>query len=183
MNSAVLWIYGLSGSGKTTLSQKVASMFHGVQRQCLILDGDQLRSGLSKDLRFSSDDRTENIRRASEIAKIACSQNILVLAAFITPELRMRSLARDIVHPFKFIEIYLNCNVETCAKRDVKGLYASAAKGTTSNLSGVGSKFEYPDDADLVVDTYNSSIQRSAECIWNYAVLNSLCCAETPKGA
>jgi adenylyl-sulfate kinase len=124
----------------------------------ITLDGDELRSGLNADLGFSIEARTENIRRAAELAKLACSQGNVVLAAFITPTAELRGKARAIVTPHPFAEIYLACDYATSAQRDPKGLYAKAAAGTLTQFTGRDSAFEVPKCADLTINTASDSV-------------------------
>ena len=158
----VFWLYGLSGSGKTTLSRLAAAELSSAGIPCLILDGDDFRSGISSDLGFSAEDRTENIRRAAEIAELACRQGLVVLAAFITPEIAMRDMARRIISSGPFFEVYLSCNYETFASRDVKGLYRKASEGALRQFTGKDSAFEPPVQPDLAID---SGIAEKDQCI------------------
>lgn len=165
---SVFWIYGLSGSGKTTLTTCVSSTLKQMNIPALSLDGDTFRKGLSKDLGFTSVDRMENIRRAAEVAKLICEQDQVVLAAFMTPEAEMRTLAKSIIAPLPFYEIFLDCDVGTCAQRDVKGLYAKLAKNAITNLPGKDVKFESPEKPDLAVDTQRLSLDQSREIVLRF---------------
>lgn len=158
----VIWFYGLSGSGKTTLTTSLAAELTERHLPCLLLDGDDFRAGLSADLGFTHADRAENIRRAAQVAKLACHQGFLVLAAFITPTRALRALARQIIHPMPFAEVYVDCDYATASRRDTKGLYAQAAAGQLPNFSGRDSPFEPPAQPDLHLET---STQTPAECI------------------
>jgi adenylyl-sulfate kinase len=154
----VFWFYGLSGSGKTTLSSGVADILQKQGIACLRLDGDLMRKGLCRDLGFSLADRMENIRRAAEIARLACDQGLVVLASFITPESRMRDSARSIVGAARFVDVYLNCDLATCSARDVKGLYRAAASGSLQQFTGHDSPFEVPDAPDWWLDTQHEPV-------------------------
>jgi adenylyl-sulfate kinase len=165
---SVFWIYGLSGSGKSTLSSCVAARLRKEGLPCLVLDGDEMRAGLCRDLGFTSHDRSENIRRAAEVAKSASRQGFIVLAAFITPEASMRQTARRIVEPTPFYEIFLRCDYATCANRDTKGLYARAARGEIENFSGMDGSFEVPLSSDLLIDTQNHSAEQSVSGILDF---------------
>ena len=125
----VLWLYGLSGSGKSTIANAAERKLNGAGRFTQILDGDNIRSGLNADLGFSDEDRLENIRRISEVAKLFLNAGCITLTSFITPKAELREMARKIVGPEDFLEVYVHASFETCAKRDVKGLYAKAKAG------------------------------------------------------
>ncbi len=159
--ASVFWIYGLSGAGKTTLSRLLAADLSADGLPCLVLDGDELRTGLNRGLGFSMADRAENIRRSAEVAKIACKQRFTVLAAFITPSREMRATAREIVEPLPFFELFLNCDFGTCAHRDVKGLYRTAADGSLRDFTGKDSSFELPLVPDLAIDTQHYTVEES----------------------
>lgn len=162
---AVFWFYGLSGSGKTTLSRGVARELRSQGIECLVLDGDVMRKGLCKDLGFSADDRMENIRRAAEIALVACEQGLVVLAAFITPEARMRDVARSILGSSRFIEIYLSCDLATCSARDVKGLYKASSTGKLQQFTGRDSPFEVPLSPEWQVDTQHEQVELAMSAV------------------
>jgi adenylylsulfate kinase len=164
----VLWLYGLSGSGKSTLANHLERRLHGEGLLVKLLDGDNVRSGLNRNLGFTDDDRFENIRRVAEVAKLFCDTGIITLAAFITPKKNMRILAREIVGDGDFIEAYVKCPFETCAERDVKGLYAKAQDGDIPQFTGKDSAFEEPDDLvpDLVIDTDSESENESLEKLY-----------------
>lgn len=151
--SAVLWFTGLSGAGKSTLAHAVEEVLH--QRGCrtFVLDGDNVRHGLSSDLGFSESDRRENIRRIAEAAKLMMEAGIITLTAFISPFRHDREAARNIVPHGDFIEIYCRASLETCEARDVKGFYKLARAGMIKNYTGIDSPYEIPLAAELVVDT------------------------------
>ncbi|MGF1484420.1 MAG: adenylyl-sulfate kinase [Opitutales bacterium] len=151
----VVWMYGLSGSGKSTLANALERQLFAEGRFTQILDGDNIRSGLNRDLGFSDEDRLENIRRIAEVAKLFCQAGIVTLTSFITPKRELRALAREVVGAEDFLEVFVKASFETCAQRDVKGLYAKAKAGEVQQFTGKDSAFEVPLDADgaLVVDT------------------------------
>lgn len=149
----VLWMYGLSGSGKSTLANLLERRLHGAGRLVKVLDGDNIRSGLNRNLGFSDADRLENIRRVSEVAKLFTESGIITIASFITPTNELRSLAREIIGDADFFEVYVKASYETCAKRDPKGLYAKVKAGEVAQFTGKDSAFEEPDRADLIIDT------------------------------
>jgi adenylyl-sulfate kinase len=149
----VIWFTGLSGAGKTTLA-------NGMNRYLLRkgyftkqFDGDEIRKGLNKDLGYSIDDRIENIRRTAEVAKLFADHGIVVICSFITPTRQMRQMVRDIVGKERFIEVYVNCPLEICEKRDVKGLYKKARQGLITDFTGIDSIYEIPQRPDIEVRT------------------------------
>jgi adenylylsulfate kinase len=154
----VLWFCGLSGSGKSTVAGGVERVLHSQGRYTVRLDGDNLRTGLNANLGFSDDDRLENIRRTAEVAKILSSNGAIVLCSLITPRGIHRDLARGILGE-DFAEIYVKASYQACEARDVKGLYAKAAKGEVANFTGRDSGFEEPQHAELVIDTEKLSIE------------------------
>lgn len=166
----VVWLYGLSGSGKTTLSRALALMLERQRHKLVSLDGDVLRSGLCSDLGFSDEDRFENIRRAAHVASLFSQAGLIVLASFITPQEKLRCLAREIIGKENFLGVYLNCGFAVCARRDVKGLYALAAARMLENFSGKDSVFEVPESADLVLNTGAESPEACAEKLFAHVL-------------
>ena len=162
----VVWLYGLSGSGKSTLANALERRLHAEGVLTQILDGDNIRSGLNNNLGFSDEDRTENIRRIAEVAKLFRNAGIVTLASFITPTNSLRQSAREIIGE-NFMDVYVHCTFETCAERDVKGLYAKAKSGGVKNFTGKDSAFEEPDSADLIIDTESQSESESLEILYN----------------
>ena len=157
----VLWLYGLSGSGKSTIANEVERVLHGDGRMTVILDGDNLRTGLNSNLGFSDEDRTENVRRVAETAKLLASQGIIVFVSVITPLRRHRAAAREIIGP-DFHEVYVKADFKTCAERDPKGLYAKAKEGKIGQFTGKDSGFEEPENPVLVLDTQARSVDQCA---------------------
>lgn len=149
----VVWLYGLSGSGKSTLAALLERNLHQSRILTTVLDGDNVRTGLNANLGFSDEDRRENIRRVSEVAKLFCRSGVVTLASFITPREELRALARATVGEEDFLGVYVKCAFETCAQRDVKGLYAKAAAGGVAQFTGKDSAFEEPAQEDLILDT------------------------------
>jgi len=151
----VIWLYGLSGSGKSTLAIALERRLLAEGFTLHLLDGDNVRTGLNRDLGFSEADRIENIRRVAEVAKLFNQAGVVVIASFITPFRSQREAARAIIGEDDFIETYIHASYETCAKRDPKGLYAKAAAGGVKQFTGRDSAFEGPDTASrsLVIDT------------------------------
>jgi adenylylsulfate kinase len=163
----VLWLYGLSGSGKSTIANEVERVLHGEGRMTVILDGDNLRTGLNSNLGFSDEDRTENVRRVAETAKLLAGQGIIVLVSVITPLRRHRAAAREIIGP-DFHEIYVRADFDTCAERDPKGLYAKAKEGKIGQFTGKDSGFEEPEDPALLLDTQARSVDQCAADLLGY---------------
>ena len=163
----VLWLYGLSGSGKSTIANEVERVLHSEGRMTVILDGDNLRTGLNSNLGFSDEDRTENVRRVAETAKLLAGQGIIVLVSVITPLRRHRAAAREIIGP-DFHEIYVKADFDTCAERDPKGLYAKAKEGKIEQFTGKDSGFEEPEDPALLLDTQARSVDQCAADLLGY---------------
>ena len=159
----VLWFTGLSGSGKSTLSQAVYKKLN--TSQATIIDGDVLRQGLCKDLGFSKEDRSENIRRAGEVAKLFSDAGVLTLAAFMSPMGSDRNTARELIGADRFIEIYCKCSFETCESRDTKGLYKKARAGELKNFIGLDALYEEPANPELMIETDRLSVDESVDLI------------------
>ena len=165
----VVWLYGLSGSGKSTLATALERRLHeeGVFTQ--VLDGDNIRTGLNKNLGFSDEDRSENIRRIAEVAKLFATAGVVTITSFICPRNELRALARAIVGQADFLEVYVECSFETCEQRDVKGLYAKAKAGQVKQFTGKDSSFEAPEPrnvADLILNTDNQTEGESLEQLY-----------------
>jgi len=148
----VIWLTGLSGSGKSTLANALSIDLHAQGRHTYILDGDNVRMGLNKDLGFTDADRVENIRRVAEVAKLMMDAGLIVITAFISPFKQEREMAKELIGEDSFIEIFVNTPLETCEERDPKGLYKKSRAGLLPNLSGVGSRYEPPEHADVELD-------------------------------
>ena len=151
--SCTVWFTGLSGSGKSTLALALEAELHSRKVGSYVLDGDNIRFGLNRDLGFSAADRTENIRRVGEVARLFCDSGLIVLTAFISPYLRDRELVRSLHTPSTFLEVYLNTPLEECERRDEKGLYRKARNGEIEEFTGISAPYEPPVDPELVVDT------------------------------
>jgi len=149
----VVWMSGMSGSGKSTLAVRLEGELHGRGLLVKMLDGDNVRTGLNRNLGFSDADRAENIRRVAEVAKLFADCGVLVVASFITPHETLRTLAREIIGDRDLLEVYVKASFEACARRDPKGLYAKAAAGQVGNFTGRDSAFEEPLRPDLVLET------------------------------
>ncbi|MCH1504329.1 adenylyl-sulfate kinase [Verrucomicrobiales bacterium] len=158
----VVWMYGMSGSGKSTLAVSLERHFHEQGRLTQVLDGDNIRHGINRDLGFSLEDREENIRRISEIAKLSRNLGVITIASFITPTNALRSIAQDIIGT-DLLQVYIKASYEACEERDVKGLYAKAKSGEVKQFTGKDSLFEEPDNADLILDTETLSIEEATQ--------------------
>ncbi len=163
--SVVLWFTGLSGSGKSTLANAVSAYLHQHKVQTTVLDGDNVRFGLNSDLGFTHADRTENIRRVGEVAKLFLEAGMIVLTAFISPFHDDRVRARKLFDKADFLEIYCRCPLEVCEERDVKGSYKRARNGEIGNFTGIGSAYETPVSPDLIVDTDLTSLEESVASV------------------
>lgn len=154
----VIWFTGLSGSGKSTLANALELELHAKGYRTYILDGDNVRQGLNRDLGFTDADRVENIRRIAEVAKLMMDAGLIVLTAFISPFRREREMAKELIGEDRFVEVYVSTTLEVCEERDVKGLYKKARAGQLPNLSGVGSPYEAPIEAHLEIDTAHTDL-------------------------
>ena len=166
--SAVIWFTGLSGSGKTTVANALEQELHKLSFRTYLLDGDNVRHGLSNDLGFSDEHRTENIRRIGEVSKLFIDAGVMVLATFISPFLTDRKFVRTIVNETEFIEIHIECPLELCEKRDVKGLYKKARAGEIKQFTGIDSPYEKPHNPEIVIDTSKLTIDESVAEIISY---------------
>jgi len=159
--SVVIWLTGLSGSGKSTLAHSVEEELYNLDCRTFVLDGDNVRHGLSSNLSFSDDDRKENIRRIGEAAKLMMESGVIAMTAFISPFKKDRNLVRQLLPQGDFIEIYCNASLEACESRDVKGLYKRARAGEIKNYTGIDSPYEAPDNPELIIDTESESLEES----------------------
>jgi adenylylsulfate kinase len=159
--SAVIWFTGLSGSGKSTLAHSVEEELYRLGCRTFVLDGDNVRHGLSSNLTFSDNDRKENIRRIGEAANLMMEAGVIAMTAFISPFNEDRNLVRQLLPQGDFIEIYCKASLETCESRDIKGLYKRARAGEIKNYTGVDSPYEVPSNPELVIDTGDESLEES----------------------
>ncbi|MEE9330310.1 MAG: sulfate adenylyltransferase subunit CysN [Parvularculaceae bacterium] len=169
---AILWFTGLSGSGKSTVANLVEQKLHDRGRHTYILDGDNVRHGLNKDLGFTDADRVENIRRVGETAKLMLDAGLLVLVSFISPFISERRMARELVEAGEFIEVFISTPLEICEQRDVKGLYAKARRGEIMNFTGIDSKYEPPENPELDIDTSQIAAEKAADDIVEWLQAN-----------
>jgi len=162
--SPVIWFTGLSGSGKSTLANALESKLFELGYKTYVLDGDNVRMGLNKDLGFSDNDRKENIRRIAEVANLFSDSGTLTLTAFISPFIEDRKIARDIIGD-NFIEVWVKADLDTCEVRDPKGLYKKARLGEIKNFTGIDSPYESPENPELIIETDKLDIEQSIEII------------------
>jgi adenylylsulfate kinase len=171
----VLWFTGLSGSGKTTIAKAVESeLCNRYKVHTYHLDGDILRDGLNRDLDFSSKARSENIRRAAEVARLMADAGLVVLLSFISPFRADRENARKIISPYPFIEIFVNSPLAECEKRDPKGLYRKARAGLIPEFTGISSPYEEPLNPEIILDTTKKSPQECKAAVIQYVLENHL---------
>jgi adenylylsulfate kinase len=155
----VVWMCGLSGSGKSTIANAAERVLHQQGRMTTILDGDNLRTGLNANLTFTDDDRLENIRRFAEVAKLFVANGVITFVSAITPRGELRDLARGIIGEENLFEVYIQASYQACEQRDVKGLYAKAARGEIAHFTGKDGTFEPPSTPDLTLDTESTTIE------------------------
>lgn len=164
----VLWFTGLSGSGKSTLAVALEKHLFGEGKLTMLLDGDNVRTGICNNLGFSIEDRTENIRRIAEVAKLFKENGQIVLCSFVSPTNEIRAMAKDIIGKDDFIEIYVSTSLLECEKRDVKGLYQKARAGILKDFSGIDSPYEAPQKPDIIIDTTNISIEEGLTTLLDF---------------
>ena len=157
----VIWFTGLSGSGKTTLASMLEKRLFELNYFCQILDGDNVRSGINKNLRFTDEDRVENIRRIAEVSKLFMNCGIILLCAFISPTNEMRKMAKDIIGEEDFLEIFVDTPLEVCEQRDPKGLYKKARSGEIKNFTGISAPFEAPEKPFIKVDNTDPDLDNT----------------------
>ena len=167
---SVFWLTGLSGSGKSTLAGGLEQRLHKDAVLTQLLDGDNLRSGLNSDLGFTDESRIENIRRVAEVAKLFCECGIVTICSFVSPTREIRRMARDIVGLENFYEIFVKASFETCAVRDVKGLYEKALSGEIKNFTGLDAPFEEPEAPYLLIDTESNSVEESIDSFYDSVI-------------
>ena len=164
--SKIIWLTGLSGSGKTTIANKLKEKFCNLGLLCYVLDGDVLRKGLNFDLDLSPDGRKENIRRAFEVANLMADAGITVICSFISPYAETRNRFKNICR-FPFYEVFVNCPIEECIKRDPKGLYANFNAGIIKGMTGIDAPYEAPEASDLIVNTHIDNLDACVESLFN----------------
>ncbi len=157
----LIWLTGLSGSGKTTLALRLEHYFFSKGFKVFMLDGDNVRNGLCSDLSFTEDDRKENLRRVAEVSRLMLDAGLIIICAFISPNCEDRLAIKQVVGEDRFVEVYVNCSVEVCEKRDVKGLYAKARKGIIPNFTGVSAPYDPPVLPDIELHTGEETVEES----------------------
>ena len=170
----VIWFTGLSGSGKSTIANRVAVRLHQSGRITYVLDGDNIRHGLNKNLGFSPEDRQENIRRIGEVAKLFADAGLITTTAFISPYRQDRDAVRDIMSPDRFIEVFVDCPLEVCENRDPKGLYKKARAGELKGFTGIDAPYEAPQSPELVVNTNELDVAGCTEQVIAYLMVHGL---------
>ena len=161
----VIWFTGLSGSGKSTLANAVEQVLHQQRHHTYVLDGDNVRHGLNKNLGFSPEDREENIRRIGEVAKLFVDAGTIVMTAFISPYRADRDQARALIAEDRFVEVFVECSLEVCEERDTKGLYKKARAGEIKEFTGISAPYEPPLNPEVTVNTAGLSIEASAQAV------------------
>ena len=163
-----IWMTGLSGSGKTTIAKALERMLHKDGHLSQLLDGDNIRVGISNNLSFSPEDRQENIRRIAEVTKLFVNCGVITINCFVSPTRDIRQMAKDIIGEENFIEVFVNTPLEVCESRDVKGLYAKARSGQIKDFTGIDAPFEAPETPDLDLRTENRSIEDTATELYTF---------------
>ena len=170
----IIWFTGLSSSGKSTIAGAVEQKLFELGHHTYLLDGDNVRHGLNKDLAFSDNDRIENIRRIGELSKLMIDAGLLVMSAFISPFKVDRQIVRNLVQDHEFIEIYMDTPLEECERRDPKGLYKKARKGEIKNFTGVDSEYETPESPEIIINTVAFNVEECADQIISYLKENRI---------
>jgi adenylyl-sulfate kinase len=161
----VVWFTGLSAAGKSTIAVEVEKKLFEMGCHVFLLDGDNVRHGLNKNLGFSPEDREENIRRVAEVSKLFHDTGMICLSAFISPYRKDRLMARSLLEAGRFVEVFVQASIETCAKRDPKGLYRKAMAGEIKDFTGISAPYEEPDHAELILETEKLSVPEAADLV------------------
>jgi len=167
-NSFIIWFTGLSASGKSTVGNSVEYNLHKLGYLTFMLDGDNVRDGLNKDLGFSDSDRKENIRRIAHVSNLLMDAGIIVIVTFISPFKEDRQFVRDLAGPDNFIEVFIDCPLDICMERDIKGLYKKAINKEINDFTGISSPYEKPENPELVIDSGKMSVEQATEYILKY---------------
>ncbi|WP_010233312.1 adenylyl-sulfate kinase [Clostridium arbusti] len=168
----LIWFTGLSGSGKSTVATMLEKKLHDLGKLTYLLDGDNVRHGLNSDLGFSKEDRVENIRRIAEISKLFVDSGVITIATFISPFIKDREAVRQLLKT-DFIEVYVDCPLDVCEKRDPKGIYKKARKGEIKDFTGIDSPYEPPINPEITVQTHINSLEECVSKIIDYLKLNA----------
>lgn len=163
--SLVVWVTGLSGSGKSTIARSLELELHKRGFLTQVLDGDNVRTGINNNLRFTAEDRQENIRRIAEVSKLFKECGIILINCFISPTRQIRAKARDIIGEHDFFEVFVNTPIEVCEERDVKGLYAKARAGIIKNFTGVDAPYEKPERPDIEIKTNEMTVEQATDAL------------------
>ncbi len=171
--SGLFWLTGLSGSGKSTLAHAVEARLHKMDGS-YVLDGDNIRTGLNKDLGLNPEDRKENIRRISEVGKIMVDAGLLVFAAFIAPYKESRQFVKELMKEWPYYECYVKCSLAVCESRDPKGLYKRARTGEITDMTGISAPYEEPDNPDIIIETDNLTLEQSVDLMVHFLIENGI---------
>lgn len=173
--SRTLWFTGLSGAGKSSLAFALEKHLYDAGIRCYVLDGDNVRHGLNRDLGFTTTDRQENLRRIGEVSKLMVDAGLIVLSAFISPHAEDREMVKQLFQPGDFIEIYVRCSIEECERRDPKGLYKKARNGDIPHFTGISAPYDVPEEPSLIIDTERLSLDEAvAEIVKHLEQTDSL---------
>lgn len=170
--SCVIWFTGLSAAGKSSLANALCKELHNIGVKCYVLDGDNIRHGLNKNLGFSPEDRKENIRRIGEVAKLFVDAGLIAMTAFISPYREDRNNARRLLREDEFIEVFVRCSLTECERRDPKGIYKKAKAGEIKEFTGVSAPYEEPENPELILETDKMDLQECVEALLEYLVQN-----------
>jgi adenylylsulfate kinase len=161
--SRTLWFTGLSGAGKSSIAFALERFLHEQGVRCYVLDGDNVRHGLNRDLGFTAADRQENLRRIGEVCRLMVDAGLFVLSAFISPHAQDREMVRQLIEPEDFIEIYVRCSIQECERRDPKGLYQKARKGEIPHFTGISAPYDIPESPSFIIDTELCTIEEAVQ--------------------
>ena len=173
-SGGLLWFTGLSGSGKSTLAHAIEEKLHSLCVRSYVLDGDNIRAGLNKDLGLSPEHRKENVRRIAEVAKLMVDAGLFVFAAFIAPYKQSREYVRTLMADWPYYEVYVKCSIEVCAKRDPKGLYKKAEQGEITNMTGISDPYEEPEHPHLTIETDKLGLQQCVDGVIRFLLKQGL---------
>ena len=173
-SSAIVWLTGLPASGKTTIARELEKRLHETGIHTYVLDGDNIRHGLNRDLGFSRDERKENIRRVAEVANLFCDAGILTICSFVSPYKEDREYAKGLVDESEFIEIFVKCPLEVCLERDPKSMYKKAVSGKMKAFTGIDDPYEHPEFPMITIETDKLDLSESVELIINYLYSNRI---------